>query len=366
MNKNDLIKDLKELKTGVLSSTLIGLSEERVKETSLADVLNQYNDNRFVEPSEIDGKEIIKISNIIANSFPDECRFVELAPVLPFGSHALLTKINQKTILTTNRNTEVVADGVIGLALEASSKYINNQGLETTDYANLHRETRAQQHSQPGFTAHYHALSYNSSAKAKNYEVFETSYFEKHIKQYLNILETLNKQNYETTEVNVYLSNIRVLDLIIKYLSLDQKTIQRNTQTPDFSLFEHFKVDIPDILSFEEMGHFIEILPEKYIFIKRPLAYMLRVFAQGIDNIKNDEELNIPVNFFFDLNRHAGIGYYQDLCVKITAKNHQNEIFPLIDIGTTDWIAKLTNDSSIRLITGGMGTEIFAKKFLRK
>ena len=366
MNKSDFIKELKKVRTGVLSSALIELSEERVKNTTLSDVVNQYNENRFVEPSEIDGREIIKVENIIADSFSAECRFVELAPVLPFGAHALLTKINQKTILTTNRNTEVVADGVIGLSLEAGKEYMNDKNLETLDLANMQRETRAQQHSQPGFTAHYHALSYNSTSKNKDYEVFEIAYFEKHIKQYLKILEALNKKNYKITEVDVYLSNIRVLDLIIKYLALDQKVIQRNTQTPDFNLFNHFKIDIPEKLGIEEMEQFVKRLPDKYAFLKKPLIYMNRVFRQSIENIKSDENLNIPINLTFDLNRHAGIGYYQDLCVKISAKNNRNEPFPLIDVGTTDWVAKLTKDPSIKLITGGMGTEIFIKKFQRE
>lgn len=366
MEQNELINELKRLRTGLLSSTLINLSDERVKEINPIEILKQYSENRFVEPSEIDSKELIRISHLISNSFPEECEFIELAPVLPFGSHALLTKINQKTILTTNRNTEVVADGVISLALEAGNRHFNNPNLNVTNLAALQRETRAQQHSQPGFTAHFYALSYNSSVKTKNYELFETEYFEKHIKQYLNILETLNKQNYETAEVNVYLSNIRILDLIIKYLSLDQKTIQRNTQTLGFNLFNYYNIDIPAILNFEELEQFINALPEKYTFIKKPLSYMFRVFKQSVENIKNNNKFNIPVNYYFDLNRHAGIGYYQDLCVKISAKNHKNETFPLVDIGTADWITKLTSDPSIRLITGGMGTELFAKKFVHK
>jgi hypothetical protein len=68
-------------------------------------------------------------------------------------------------------------------------------------------------------------------------------------------------------------------------------------------------------------------------------------------------------DIYFDLSRHAGIGYYQDVCVKISATNNRKEQYPLVDIGSSDWLAKTTGNKADRLITGGMGTELFMKLF---
>lgn len=135
----------------------------------------------------------------------------------------------------------------------------------------------------------------------------------------------------------------------------------RHTQTPSYSLLDEFSIPLPRNVTFQELAELPRSLPTELLFLKRPLEFMGRVFNKVAVDI--NDEYGGQVELIFDLDRHAGIGYYEDLCVKISAENIDGRIYPLVDIGSNNWLANILNNKDERLITGGMGTELFMKEF---
>ncbi|HET8671590.1 MAG TPA: hypothetical protein VFM05_13450, partial [Candidatus Saccharimonadales bacterium] len=294
---------------------------------------------------------------------PTNFDMVELSPVTAFGSNSVLASVSQKTVLTTSRGTEVVADGVTALTLEAARRRHNSSPTSPIHLATLHRELRTQQHEQPGFTPHFHALSLISTERVSQPEDFKARTFSDHAKAYLDVIHGASTAGYSAGEVSVALSNTRVMELLIKNLQLDKGAIMRHTQTPGFDVFDAYNIPLPKMVTVEELESLAASLPEGFDFLRRPLLYMGATFNDLVRNVRQNYGEDVV---YFDLSRHAGIGYYQDVCIKISATNDRGEQYPLVDAGSSDWLAKATGNRADRLITGGMGTELFMKKFRQK
>lgn len=100
-------------------------------------------------------------------------------------------------------------------------------------------------------------------------------------------------------------------------------------------------------------------LIEKYQ-IKRELNFLAAIGEKTINPLR----LKYPnISFNIDLQRIAGIGYYDSFCFKISAKNSKGQEFPLADGGLTDWTKKLIGSKKERLLISGFGSELFCKNF---
>lgn len=357
-----LPSSLAALSARILQSTLIEAHAQRADGLTPQDVLKQYEDNAFVVPCEIDQREVIRFDAFVANKVPSHFDMLELSPVTALGANSVLSPISQRTVLGTIRNTEVVADATTALTLEIAKRKRTAATDAPTTYhlGSLHRELRTQQHAQPGFTTHFGALSLVSASRTDAPDEFKASTFAEHAKTYVTTIQDAKEIGYETNQVTVALSNIRIAELLIKHKGLNRHEVQRNTQTPGFNLFEAYDIDLPTQIRMDEIQPFIDALPDEYAFLRRAIAHTAKIF-EGVT--AEMSLLGSGVVTYFDLARHAGVGYYEDACVKISAENAVGELYPLVDIGSCDWSAKLLNNKHERLITGGMGTELFMKKF---
>ena len=72
------------------------------------------------------------------------------------------------------------------------------------------------------------------------------------------------------------------------------------------------------------------------------------------------------MHFVFEMGRTGGIGYYQDIVVKIEAINSQGQKFQIADGGFVDWTQKLLSNKKERLLTSGIGTEYVYRVFADK
>lgn len=151
--------------------------------------------------------------------------------------------------------------------------------------------------------------------------------------------------------------NLRILETFISNLELNRDLIMRNTQNPDFNLFKGNNIEFPtNINTQEEIDN--EVL-NKY-GIKKAYEYLLRNCRPFMDRLK----IKYPnVEFDFDLERIAGIGYYDNLCFKISAQNEMGEWYPLGDGGFVDWTKKLAHSDKEICLTSGFGSELFIGKF---
>jgi hypothetical protein len=134
------------------------------KALSPSDLKRQYMENRFTIPSEISQREFNRLENLIYTIIPIEYQSIELSPVSPIGTNSVLTKINQKTVISTTRNTEVLADATTLMALEACRQreelYKKSEKEKLIKLCSAQRFLRAQLFSeQTKFLPHFKAFS---------------------------------------------------------------------------------------------------------------------------------------------------------------------------------------------------------------
>ncbi|GHJ45899.1 hypothetical protein Cs7R123_32410 [Catellatospora sp. TT07R-123] len=348
--------------TRVQQSVLIEAHAARAAKLSPSDVHGQFAANPFSRPSDLDQRAVLEFERCAMDVIPLGARMVELSPVTAFAAHSSLTGISQKTVLSTIRNTEVVADGVVVLALLAAEERRQAAYWNGTMLGTFHRELRTQAHEQPGFTSHFRALSLVSTESTRDSTAFKAAHFARHVGIYLDILDETTSLGYRSESVTVALSNLRILELVIRNERLDRAAIMRHTQTPGFSVMGRFGIPLPRSVRLDELPALTADLPSEFTYLRRALRYLETVF-EPTRNALEDRPGAAKTNIVVDLDRHAGMGYYEDACVKISASNELGETFPLVDIGTNTWLTMITNDRSDRLMTGGMGTELFIKKF---
>jgi hypothetical protein len=363
--KISMVFDLlvKNIEPTDLQSLLIALYEKLVKRMDIKNIMNQYRRNRFVKLCDLSQKELLKFDNLIYDAVSKEFESVELSPVSPLGTNSILTKINQKNILSTIRNIEVVADVTMFLALECARR--RNQLLKSRPRSSLeinlctsHRCIRLQKFTEDiGFTPHFRVFGACTEGRDVGYEKFESENLIKHVGIYLDLLEIANKSGYFSGEISVSFSDIRVAEKIIRNFRISRKKMGRNTQTKEFDLFDHLKIN------FSKSVSAICEIPIKKVYqyqLQKIVGFLSEIEQKAVKVLK----IKYPkVHFQFDLKRIAGIGYYEALCFKIVAKNKFGQEFPLADGGLTDWTKKLLSSKKERLFTSGFGSELFCRNF---
>jgi len=105
-----------------LQSLLLEVYRRRTKHITLRDVFDQYNQNRFVQPAQVNPKDILEFDSLAYSLLPPDFESVELSPVCPLGTVSVLATVDQNNTLTTIRNTEVCSDSTNMLALECARR----------------------------------------------------------------------------------------------------------------------------------------------------------------------------------------------------------------------------------------------------
>lgn len=364
LNKTDspaLLENLKEMSGEDLQALLIALYDARAKDLKPKDILRQVRESRFLEPSPVSLKEFNSFDSRAIEMLGDDVEAVELSPVGPIGSTSVLSRISQKNIITTSRNNEVLSDASPLLAIE----YEKRRKEGTTNSVHLftsHRVIRAQNFDKiKGFTPHFRAIFLLSGDKfLGRWELIE-GFLEKHIDYYLGVIKnTVASKDLSVNKVKVSVSNLMILENLISNLKLDRNSIMKNTQNSDFNLFKDNNIEIPTNIETQESID-NEVL-NKY-GVEKAYEYLLRNCKPLIDRLKTKY---LDVDFDFDLGRVAGIGYYDNLCFKVSAQNEAGEWYPLADGGFTDWTKKLAQSDKEICLTSGFGAELFISKFKKQ
>ncbi len=120
---------------------------------------------------------------------------VELAPVAPLGLNAVLGRIHQNNVLSTIRNTEVLADPTASLALEAAVR--RRRGETSVRLCALGRILRLQPIPDlPGYTPHFRLFALVSAGRAQPSHGFERTALEEHLAVYRRLLDGLGIGGY--------------------------------------------------------------------------------------------------------------------------------------------------------------------------
>lgn len=122
-------------------------------------------------------------------------------------------------------------------------------------------------------------------------------------------------------------------------------------------MFKEFNINIPWYIS--DFNNLDEFIIKEY-WIKKNIE-TLKVINE---NIINNLKINYPnIEFIFDLNRIAWIGYYHGICFKIVASNINWQVYPLVDWWLSDWTQKILVNNKERLLVSWIWSELFMNNF---
>ncbi|GAB2592530.1 hypothetical protein [Spirosoma areae] len=129
-----------------LTSVLLDVFNQKTQQLSAADLLRQYQQNRFVKPADVDVMGLRTLEN---QAFSVSGAFgfvpVELSPVAPLGSCSVIATADQKKVLSATRQTEVIADATNSLALHVASLRQAGRHPRTAEqlrFSAIHRHIR--------------------------------------------------------------------------------------------------------------------------------------------------------------------------------------------------------------------------------
>src|SRR5688572_13430558 len=178
-----------------LWSLLLGVMEQRAKQRTPASLLEQWREDRFVRPCEIDQRTLNQLdAELLTAAVGFEA--IELAPLAPLGTCSVTALTSQNRIVSTARGTEVVSDPTNVLALE-SARRLRADARAEVKLATTHRCTRAQAvPNQPGFAAHFRIFCLTSAAHERESHAFVTAALIEHIGTHLSALDRLERHGY--------------------------------------------------------------------------------------------------------------------------------------------------------------------------
>lgn len=298
----NLAEDLASRLSGSeLHTLLLEVAERRASKKTPADLLRQYAKDRFVGPSTADPRLLLEFDRLAFSLLTPAFEPLELSPVCPLGTNAAIATCSQNKVVSTMRDTEVMADPTALLALElAHRRRISRDRHTTLRLCASHRLTRAQIFPNPAMTAHFRLLALVTGGRDRGSWLFESESLTEHIRFYLDLFASAPTIGLAFAEPLVAL-------------------------TPLAS-------GIPSDL------------------VEQRILAPLRAAFPG-------------VQFAIDPDRQQGRNYYQALCFRIEAKTPDGLNLMLTDGGFTDWTRKLTSNAKERLMTSGIGTELACKLF---
>lgn len=352
---DNLSHRLGEIALSDLSTLLLETTSERVEGRSPSQLLKEYQEKpQFFRPNIISQKDLLKFETLCYEAMPDEYESVQLSPITPIGVNSILSHLSQNNSLSTIRGSEVVSDVTTQLALECASR---DTGGNVVKLASMGRVLRLQPFDQDrGYMQHFNLFNLCSGAK-KPGENINSPMIKDHISSLLSVFEHLNKSDYMIHDLSVNITDINFVEQLIKSNGLSREEINQHSLDDDFDIFDEYKIDFPKTISNPESLSACEF---NSIGLRDFTNYYKGIYRDVVVGLQDDYP---NVNFNFDFDRKAGLGYYKNLCFHIYGKNDDGNIIQLADGGSVDWLAKLKNDNKQTMVISGMGAELIQRLF---
>ncbi|MFN6534882.1 MAG: hypothetical protein RM021_000730 [Nostoc sp. EkiNYC01] len=293
-----------------LQSLLLEVYRQRAASLTPSDILKQYENNRFVVPSQVDPQQQLEFDRLAYSVLPPGFEALELSPVSPLGTNSVVATVNQNKVLSTIRNTEVTADVTNVLALEcAKRRRASAPHTRTHEMIKLcasHRVLRTQQVNGPNLFQHFRLLGLCTAGRDTGSYRFEIDALIEHLEFYFRLFEAANHSGFAMATPNPGIADVRVSLTAfdkIRYNALQASVLEKlATQYPQ-------------------------------------------------------------VTFAFDRERETGRGYYDSAGFHIYGRDSSGTEYFLVDGGFTDWTQQLLNNKKERLLISGIGSERFVLCF---
>lgn len=174
---------LAELAPTDLRSLLLEVTRRRVARLEPRDVLRRWEEDRLARPAETDAGRLDELERRAFEVLPSRFERLELSPVAPLGTSAVLGRIPQDWVVATARGGEVVSDSTNVLALECALRRRRDRRAEIRLCASQ-RLLRAQPF-EPPFMQHFRLLALVSAGRSGS----EDALLEEQLAFYLRLLE---------------------------------------------------------------------------------------------------------------------------------------------------------------------------------
>ncbi len=356
------IKDLVNLDNRTLNTLMLEIYQRRSKKIQCYDTLQKYIDNyEFYCPSKMDLRVINKYNETFIDCLPEKYEAIELSPIVPFGANSSFTNLSQKNILTTIKNSEVCSDATTALTLEACKRrkslynkpeFIN----EEVNLATIKKVLRMQRFDkEKGYLQHFGQFAILTAGR-KNID-FEYDKLKEHIELWVNVLLKLKAQDFSLGKLNVGLCHINIIEHFIKNNFIEREIITKNSFN-DFDLFNELGINIPSKIS-----EYSDLSENK---IKVYRLNLIKLYINYLSKIIIDLKDKYPdVNFYIEMDRKGGLGYYTGSCFHIYSE--ENGVFiPLCDGGVPDWNSKILRDNKETSVVSGIGSELILNLYKSK
>ena len=301
----DLLEVLTQrLSQSDLQSLLLEVYRKRAHTLTPGHLLQQYEQNRFVQPATVNPKQLLEFDRLAYSVLPSSFELLELSPVCPLGTNSVVAPVDQDNAVTTIRNTEVCSDSTNVLALECARRrrgsYRGNSHPEVdTKLCASHRLLRPHLPNDPASFPHFRIFSLCTAGRDRGSYGFEVAALREHLEFYLRLLQSAQQAGFRLEAV-------------------------RNSITVfDETRYQVLKAEVLDKLS---------------------------------RNYSN-------VEFIFNQEQESGQGYYSGVRFQIYARDKAGTDYFIVDGGFTDWTQQLLSNRKERLLISGMGSERFVSCF---
>ncbi len=173
----------KELTGTELNSILLEVFSDIASKLSPPVLLNRYQLNRFVKPSDLPVLELKRMELDVLELF-NSLNFepIELSPVSVLGSCSVVATADQDKVLSALRGTEVLADATNSIALHICDLKQRNRDLpEMLSFSTVQRHVRTPQINIKGFTPHFKICCLVTAGTDRGSYSFEKESLRQHI-----------------------------------------------------------------------------------------------------------------------------------------------------------------------------------------
>ncbi|MFL6258823.1 MAG: hypothetical protein ACJ76Y_03825 [Thermoanaerobaculia bacterium] len=183
-------------------SLLLGVLARRAERRPPADLLRQWEQDRFVQPAFIDQRTLNALDgHLLAAAEGFEA--IELSPLAPLGSCSAVGLASQNKTVSTARGTEVVSDPTNGMALECARR-LRRDSDQIIRLATCHRCVRAQEiPKRPGHAAHFRIFCLATAGRERKDHDFTVEALAEQIATHLAALDRLGQHGYLISDVRV-------------------------------------------------------------------------------------------------------------------------------------------------------------------
>lgn len=192
-----------ELTRGVpasrLWSLLLEVAEARAAGRRAAELVEQWDRDRFVQPSIVDQRTLVEVDGHLLGA-TSAFESIELSPVAPLGVCTIMGHASQNKVLSALRGTEVVSDPTNVMALECARR-LRREPATVVRLATSHRCVRAQPiPKRRGLSANFRIFCLASAGIERQNHAFVVDAMAEHIKIMLHALDHLEQHGFAFPE----------------------------------------------------------------------------------------------------------------------------------------------------------------------